>query len=350
MYAVNLIFRIGENLLDKKRALICSIILYAIGIVTLIIYLVGSVILKTFPSKFNTLLPILFTMFFLAGTMMTGLCLLLKKQEKEATVKCAYVKPNLDDEEFRKWLTVFELYTKTAKKLNVTTDKTFSKFGGMPDVPKNFIWPMRNDVCLPFLLQIDFAEINGDGALADFPQNGIMYLFVDSDDVNAPEFEYGEEPYAEGRTFKILYFDGVDGLTSAQKPDALGTVYKEFNVSAEAVKTYPDTEDCREAFDIYCNRPVGGMDDAYDYMQGENMDSAQIGGWASYIQGSSLPETGKTDNNDEWVLLMQLTSYFGESLDDNMMWGDAGNIYMFIRKTDLQARNFNNVKFDMQCT
>ena len=336
--------------MDKKRALICSIILYAIGIVTLIIYLVGSVILKTFPSKFNTLLPISFTMFFIAGIMMTVLYFLLKKQEKTTTGKCAYVEPDLDNEEFRKWLTAFEPYTKTAKKLNVTTDKTFSKFGGMPDVPKNFIWPKRGDVCLPLLLQIDFAEINGDGALADFPQNGIMYLFVDSDDVNDPEFEYGEEPYADGRTFKILYFDGADGLIPAQRPDALTTVYKEFNISAEVVKTYPDTEDCKEAFDLCCDRPAGGMDDAYDYMRFKNMDSTLIGGWASYIQGSSLPRTG-----DEWVLLMQIKSYFGKmrdgsTWDDSMTWGDAGNIYMFIRKTDLQAHNFNNVKFDMQCT
>lgn len=336
--------------MDKKRALICSIILYVIGFVSLIIYLVGSVILKTFPPQFNTFLPILFIMFFLGGAIMTAVYLQLKKREKTTTTQCAYVKPDLDDKEFREWLTVFEPYTKTAKKINVTTDKTFSKFGGMPDVPKNFIWPMRGDVCLPFLLQIDFAEINGDGALADFPQNGKIYLFVDSDDVNDPEFEDGEDPYAEGKTFKILYFDGADGLIPAQKPDALVWVYKEFNVSAETVKTYPDTDDCEEAFDLYCDRPVGGMDDDYDYMQGENMDSTIIGGWASYIQGSSLPVSDKTDNNDEWVLLMQITSYFDKSWDDCMLWGDSGNLYMFIHKTDLQARNFNNVKFDMQCT
>lgn len=341
--------------MDKKRALICSIILYAIGIVTLIIYLVGSVILKTFPPKYHILLPILFSMFFIAGIMMTGLCLLLKKQEKTTTAKYAYVKPDLDDEEFRKWLTVFEPYTKSAKKLNATTDKTFSKIGGMPDVPKSFIWPMRGDICLPFLLQIDFTEINGDGALTDFPQNGILYLFVDDDDVNDPEFEDGEEVYAEGRTFKILYFDNADGLIPAQKPDALGTVHKEFNVSAETVKTYPDTEDCKEVFDIYCNRPVGGLDDAYDYMQGNNMDSTLIGGWASYIQGSSFAHGSEFYddyklNADEWVLLMQIASYFDKSWEDYITWGDAGTLYMFIRKSDLQARNFNNVKFDMQCT
>lgn len=336
--------------MNKKRALICSIILYSIGIVTLVLYLVGSIILKTLPSKFNTLLPILFAMFFLGGAIMTAVWLQLKKQEKTTPAKHTYVKPNLDDEEFRKWLTVFEPYTKLAKKLNATTDKTFSKIGGMPDVPKSFIWPVRGDVCLPFLLQIDFAEINGDGALADFPQSGILYLFVDDDDVNDPEFEDGKETYAEGRTFKILYFDNVDGLISAQKPDALETIHKEFNVSAKTVKTYPDTEDCKEAFDLYCDRPVGGMDDDYDYMQGNNMDFTLIGGWASYIQGSYLAETGKTDNEDEWVLLMQIASYFDKSWEDCITWGDAGTLYMFIRKTDLQARNFNNVKFDMQCT
>lgn len=212
-------------------------------------------------------------------------------------------------------------------------------------MPKNFIWPVRGDVCLPFLLQIDFAEINGDGALADFPQSGIMYLFVDGDNVSAPEFKDGEEPYAEGKTFKILYFDNVNGLAPAVKPDALQKVYKEFNVSAETVKTYPDTEDCEQANEIYLNCPVGGMDEGYDALEYENMDSTLIGGWASYIQGSCLPV-----KEGEWVLLMQIKSYFDKSDDNCMLWGDAGNLYLFIRKTDLQARNFNNVKFDMQCT
>lgn len=339
-----------ENILDKKRALICSIILFSIGVVGLVVYLVGVVALNAFPARFGILLPIQFVIFLLCSAIMTLIYFRLKKQEKTTTRRGAYVKPDLNDKEFRKWLTNFEPYTKTAKKLNVTAGKTFSKFGGMPDVPKNFIWPTRGDVCLPFLLQIDFTEINGDGALADFPRTGLLYLFVDGEDVDDPEFEYGEEPYEDGRTFKILYFDRADGLISAQRPEALVTVYKEFNVSAETVKTYPDTEDCKEAFDIYCDRPVGGMDDAYDYMQGKDMDSTLIGGWASYIQESALPEAGRTDNNGEWVLLMQIISYFDKSWDDCMLWGDAGNIYMFIRKTDLQARNFNNVKFDMQCT
>lgn len=338
--------------MDKKRALICSIILYAIGVVEFIIYLVGSVILKALPSKFNTLLPIGFVMFFIFGAIMTVVWLRFRKQEKAQAARRAYEKKESEkwEEEFETWIGKFEPFTKTAKKLNVTGDKTFSKFGGIPDVPKNFIWPMRGDTYLPFLLQIDFAEINGDGALADFPQSGIMYLFVDGDDVNDPEFEDGEDPYAQDKTFKILYFDGVNGLISAQKPDKLETVYKEFNVSAETVKTYPDTEDCEEANVIYSDCPVGGMDEGYDALADEDMDATLIGGWASYIQGSSLTETCKTDSNDEWVLLMQITSYFDQSWDKCILWGDAGNLYMFIRKTDLQARNFNNVKFDMQCT
>lgn len=339
--------------MDKKRALICSVTLYTVGTLTLAVYLVGAVILKAIPAKFNTFLPILFVMFYLGGVTMTFVYLRLRKLEKTATSRRVYAKPDFDDDEFKKWLVNFEPFVKIAKKLNVSNNTTFSKFGGMPNVPKNFVWPTSSrypsyeQTPLPFLLELDFAEINGDGALADFPQNGLMYVFVDEDDVNDPDFKDGEEPYAEGRTFKILYFDDAEDLTPAQKPTALAKIYKEFYVAPETVKTYPNTEDCQEAFDIYCNRPVGGMDDAYDVLQGENMDSTLIGGWASYIQGQEILTD---DKHNEWILLMQIPSYFDVSWENCITWGDAGVIYMFIRKTDLTARNFNNVKFDMQCT
>lgn len=326
---------------DKKRTLICSILLYAVGTVT-------ALLTVYFHYKGDTSSKIGFLIFcimaYAVALVMTFIYFILKKREQ--TVTTHYEKPDMDEQEFNDWLNNFEPYVKTAKKLLQTSSKTFSKFGGMPDVPSDFKWAMRGNVPLPFLLQVDFAEINADGALIDFPQSGIMYVFVDSNDVNSPDFSDGEDFYSEGKTFKIIFYDESYNLSPAKKPDNLQTVYREFNVSAESIKTYPDTEDCEDAFNIYCNRPEGGMDDGYDDLQGENIQSTLIGGWATYIQGSDILPNCK---DDEWVLLMQIASYEDESGDNGMLWGDDGNIYMFIRKSDLKARKFNNVKFDMQC-
>jgi uncharacterized protein YwqG len=48
----------------------------------------------------------------------------------------------------------------------------------------------------------------------------------------------------------------------------------------------------------------------------------------------------------DWQLLLQLDS------DDNLdwMWGDAGVIYFWIRKQDLEKQDFSNVWCEMQCS
>lgn len=266
-----------------------------------------------------------------------------KRKKEEARIRR---RPKVDEKEFEKWLKNFEPFTLTGSKLTETSDKTFSKFGGLPTVPENFVWAKNNDgKSMPFLLQIDFAEINSNGELKDFPTEGLMYLFVDYDDVNYPDFEDGEEPYAQGRTFQILYFEKSDGLSPAQKPDDLDIVYSGFNVRADSVTTYPDTDECKEAFDIYCDRPLGGMDDEYDDLQAQYADDTLVGGWATYIQGSDKATVCKP-NADEYVLLAQITSIVR---DDRTVWGDDGSLYFYIRKSDLAARKFDNVKMDMQC-
>ena len=331
---------------DKKRALICSIILYSIGTIALLTYLVGVVALDAFPYNYRFILPIWFIIFYGGALIMTVVFFRLKKKEA-ATQKSAKPKPEFTDEQFNGWLTKFEPFTKLGAQLTETKQHVFSKFGGLPLVPENFVWPTWKNHALPFLLQIDFSEINVGGKISGFPNSGLLYLFADSNEINAPNFERGEEEFAQDRTFKILFFDNTCELTTPTKPDTLEIVYKEFYVSSKISKTYPDMDDCEEAFEIYCNRPMGGMDDAYDMLQWQNTDSFMIGGWASYVQSGGYIQGLKENEKDEWTLLMQIGSVHD---DDNFMWGDCGTLYFYIRVKDLKERNFNRVKMDMQCT
>jgi uncharacterized protein YwqG len=52
------------------------------------------------------------------------------------------------------------------------------------------------------------------------------------------------------------------------------------------------------------------------------------------------------ENRSDWVLLLQIDS------DDfcEMMWGDCGMLYFWIRKEDLAARNFDDVWMILQCS
>ena len=48
----------------------------------------------------------------------------------------------------------------------------------------------------------------------------------------------------------------------------------------------------------------------------------------------------------EWVLLLQLDS---DEKNCDMMWGDCGRIYLWIRREDLQARRFARAHLILQC-
>jgi uncharacterized protein YwqG len=52
-----------------------------------------------------------------------------------------------------------------------------------------------------------------------------------------------------------------------------------------------------------------------------------------------------TSEAADWILLLQIAS------DDDLgtCWGDAGNLYLWIRKQDLASRNFDNVWCIVQC-
>ena len=51
-------------------------------------------------------------------------------------------------------------------------------------------------------------------------------------------------------------------------------------------------------------------------------------------------------NAGDWELLLQLDS---DSENTDMMWGDMGRLFFWIKKADLQKRNFENCWMISQC-
>ena len=50
---------------------------------------------------------------------------------------------------------------------------------------------------------------------------------------------------------------------------------------------------------------------------------------------------------ERWVLLLQMGTVTDG--DTELMYGDCGLIYFWIRKEDLAARNFDHVRLILQC-
>jgi uncharacterized protein YwqG len=53
------------------------------------------------------------------------------------------------------------------------------------------------------------------------------------------------------------------------------------------------------------------------------------------------------ENRHNWQLLLQLCTIEDEGFE--MMWGDCGRIYFFIKKEDLQKLNFDDCWLVLQC-
>jgi len=65
-----------------------------------------------------------------------------------------------------------------------------------------------------------------------------------------------------------------------------------------------------------------------------------------FDEDSNADVTFLKEGVKDWQLLLQLDS------DDNLdwLWGDAGMLYFWIRKQDLEKQDFSNVWCEMQCT
>jgi hypothetical protein len=70
-----------------------------------------------------------------------------------------------------------------------------SFFGGLPIAPSGFQWPRGETKPYTFIMQLDCSAVPSEGRLGMFPDQGVMYLFLD--------LEWGE-----GNPFRVIYEPG----------------------------------------------------------------------------------------------------------------------------------------------
>ncbi len=256
-----------------------------------------------------------------------------------------------------------------------------SKIGGNPHLPADFVWPcyegedcedVRENRPLSFIAQIDLAAITPYDREHLLPTSGYLYFFYD-----VISQRWGFDPDDEGCA-RVYYFDVpadqlvVTDLPEDLAPEArvpLSTVnFRTMNElpSYEEFIERTDKKRFGEAFnwDLYDETAEGLI----EMMDCSPEEVCKLLGYADLIQGSMLEEIamvtsgrncgsadayrGRTDAQKaadraaslEWVLLAQ----FG-TLSDEVMFGDCGCIYFYIRKEDLSARRFDRVWLCLQC-
>ncbi len=258
---------------------------------------------------------------------------------------------------------------------NDDDDVCKSKFGGKPAVPNGFEWPRyeaenydgdTGNRPLSFLCQINLEEVSVYDKEKLLPTKGLLLFFYEQESMR-----WGFDPHDDGCA-RVYYFEDTNSLLPYDLPEDLKEEYriKEYSLSFSSQDSYPSFEELECHSDIDCDW------DEYDEAvenRGYEIESERhkLLGYADLVQGEMLtecerttrglycgdhksyqntPEDVKNDINKcaaEWILLFQM-SYIQEE-EFELMFGDCGNVYFYIRKEDLKNRNFDKVWLILQC-
>ena len=234
------------------------------------------------------------------------------------------------------------------KKRKSITDG-FSKVGGIPTLPKEFVWYRNHensDRPLVFIAQLDMKEMKAYDKDNLLPEHGYLYFFYDFDaEVTGADAE-------DASAAKVLFWDGSrEDLIPFKLPEDYDEEYAipEFRIKCRKKKEYPQRDEYNEIRQT--NIDYDEYDDALDELRycSEDVDLKLLG-YADLMQGSMLslveqavngPQKNKNDNLADWILLMQLNII--ETDEFLLEIGDMGKLYFYIKAEDLKNKNFDNV-------
>lgn len=273
---------------------------------------------------------------------------------------------------------VFNGIKKNAIKLEFNSDNNedipigASKFGGKPDVPKDFEWfyycgqdynGETKNRPLSFLAQINCEEVSQYDQDSLLPSKGILYFFYELSTMT-----WGFSPEDKGSA-KVYYFNGdVSQLIRTNFPHDM----EDENKLPEIQLSFSKKDDlpCYEEFSKQYDYNDWEHYDEVRSMNGYEVEEtiSKLLGYADVIQGDMLlecelvtngvycgntpnitPEERKKfeENRNQWQLLFQLDTVTTD--DFELMFGDCGRIYYYIKKEDLKKCNFDDCWLILQC-
>ncbi len=243
---------------------------------------------------------------------------------------------------------------------------TRSRLGGRPLLPSHFDWPRSTERSLDFLLQIDLAEVSPLDPSGVLPPSGLLTFFYDL--ANQP---WGYDPaHLDG--FRVAFITD-ESLVSSDLPDATQTL-PEHGVTFTSAVTLPHFGSrSYEQLERECHMSETETDHYLDFVAAyesqyypKGSASHRMLGHSANVQNDMQLEAELVRNGlycgdasgynnsrakaleagaDDWLLLLQLDS------DDraDLMWGDVGMLYYWMRLDDLRARRFDRAWMTLQC-
>lgn len=219
----------------------------------------------------------------------------------------------------------------------------FSKLGGFPELPPSLTWPQGEKAPRTFVAQVDLGVVAASGVLDWLPSEGRLYLFID--DWRAGFSDFG-----------LTLFTVETEAAETPPPAKPSELFKERRVAFLQMESVPSLDwlavDAAE-IDV-SDEELDLLADLPDEPFGDEIQH-RIGGYPSEIQDSQmqiecellrrgLSDTPQAEVSDairraskQWRMLLQIDA----DPDLGMKWGDAGRLYVFVRKGDAVRGDFS---------
>jgi uncharacterized protein YwqG len=230
-----------------------------------------------------------------------------------------------------------------------------SKMGGLPDLPKGLKWFEYKGEPMSFVAQINLWEVAQYDTENRLPKEGILYFFYD-----ATQSSWGFDPKHKGCS-KVYHYKGdLQDLETCAAPDNLDddAIFSPSVIEFSAKCNMPDYEsDLLYDVDLedeeyvlysqldagineaeYINKLLGHANNIQSGMELE-CELVRNGLYCGDSTGFKSPKAKALKRHiSAWHLLFQV-----DSNDDtcNMVWGDAGRLFFWIREEDLKSENFD---------
>lgn len=236
-----------------------------------------------------------------------------------------------------------------------------SRFGGYPDLPEGFVWPEWKGRCLSFLAQFNMAELSSYSSMRDLPDAGWLCFFYDE-----MQSAWGFDPNDRGSSLVFYVPEGTEVKRHENESEnRVGVPYRPCRVTPREVLTPMPWESMsiqnlrlsRDEMDAYweaCEQheSTGRQHQLLGHpspIQGDMQLECQLVSNGLYCGGSSGYRGRRAkilrEAAHDWRLLFQLDT----DDDADMMWGDVGCLYFWMRDKDLRGRTFDRAWMILQC-
>lgn len=243
----------------------------------------------------------------------------------------------------------------------VEPDSADSRLGGRALLPPGVEWPVRGKQPLSFLGQVRLDEVAWFGHDVPLAAGDLLAFFYDVEDQ-----PWGFDP-GDAAGWRVLQVDPASAV--ALEPPAGAQAFPPFGLTLAAEKTVPSVAE-PEVANLFVEEEQGVLADLEAESQARDGFEPfhRMFGWPEVIQNAMrsqcqlasqgisadapLAHPGAEEEDEElgagardWKLLLQIDS----DDDAEMMWGDSGRLYYWIREDDLRDGRFDKVWLVLQC-